>query len=67
MNNAQFLIYLMLKTRPGHVYIAPSDPHTLYGMNEDGLLTITGPDFSKMDAEEIDEFVKKTLTKSESK
>jgi hypothetical protein len=63
MNNSQFLIYLMLKTRPGHVYIAPNDPHTLYGINDGGLLAITGPDFSKMDAEEIDEFVKTTLSK----
>lgn len=63
--NADIILRELLKTKPDHMYI-PRDGSALYVLVPDDwetVLEFTGPDFSVMSDEDVNDYIVETLNK----
>jgi len=65
-SSSDTIIRELLKTRPGHLFILP-DGSALYVLVDDEwetVLEFTGPDFSVMSDEDVNDYIIETFNKS---
>lgn len=60
MTPEEFCIYITLTTNPGMMHVTP-DGSKLYLLVDEGLVHFSGPDFNKMDAEQLNRFVQDAI------